>query len=719
MTEPILIEGNNMIVKGDIGFSGAASGNNDNYEIEIDIFNSRDINRSAPWSANLFYVDNVSLDGSLFEITSNLDNFLEGEYRINLKCTDKSTDETVEIDHHFIMDSKRPVDIKSVDSVYDAGNKTLDLVIHSGNISRNLVFFDISTYNEHSGGAAWSTAAGPNNGIGAPLSKNYTKHFTHLELEDGIYKGRISPKADPNFNLDLVNILDFSNLGINGSDGWTPKSRAYASDEKVKVKINDKAFSIREIIEDTETGEFSYVIEYDGITHTLKNTTIENGHKILTNNYRDVESRDIFSDLNNVTDNLVLDNMTLILFEEEKDGNLEKRLFGYIQGENNIDTRITHTIPVINMQDEIVRERDVAYIYKINAEGIHCNSAYWVVNMTREEKVEPCQLLIEDKSLAYFGPGDAYQLANNSRKISFEQGRGLLGVIESNSGPVHRVGVKLLNVESNPFRFGFEISSTEDNTQTEEPNDNNTDNNQTNESNETNPGSDNNTNNTNETQPETNKTEIYVPRDNDLIVRSFTCDSSVKAGNPKSTRWDLDIINPDDDKVYITTNTGKVLAYNNIDREHFEFLHFDVNGSDYLELRTLDTPGFKVEDSEIMERGFNASEFEKYGYSNPIRIAIPDLESCDVIDTTEDNTKKTIEPEAFSALSPADWAMYGVAGLSGLLALDVLANKLKERNRKKEEDDLGKWDTTEDFEKQFELEDLNALAAGLNGDSEE
>jgi len=50
---------------------------------------------------------------------------------------------------------------------------------------------------------------------------------------------------------------------------------------------------------------------------------------------------------------------------------------------------------------------------------------------------------------------------------------------------------------------------------------------------------------------------------------------------------------------------------------------------------------------------------------------------------------------------------------------DILANKLKERNRKKEEDHLGKWDTTEDFEKQFELEDLNALAAGLNGDSEE
>jgi len=116
---------------------------------------------------------------------------------------------------------------------------------------------------------------------------------------------------------------------------------------------------------------------------------------------------------------------------------------------------------------------------------------------------------------------------------------------------------------------------------------------------------------------------------------------------------------------------------------------------------------------------FNPEEFEQFNYSNPIRIAIPDLESCDVIDTTEDNTKKTIEPETFSALSPTDWAMYGVAGLSGLLALDFLANKLKGRNRKKEEDDLGKWDTAEIFEKQFESEDLNALAAGLNGDSEE
>ena len=57
--------------------------------------------------------------------------------------------------------------------------------------------------------------------------------------------------------------------------------------------------------------------------------------------------------------------------------------------------------------------------------------------------------------------------------------------------------------------------------------------------------------------------------------------------------------------------------------------------------------------------------------------------------------------------------------MSPIFVFDFLANKLKGRNRKKEEDDLGKWDTAEIFEKQFESEDLNALAAGLNGDSEE
>jgi hypothetical protein len=63
--------------------------------------------------------------------------------------------------------------------------------------------------------------------------------------------------------------------------------------------------------------------------------------------------------------------------------------------------------------------------------------------------------------------------------------------------------------------------------------------------------------------------------------------------------------------------------------------------------------------------------------------------------------------------------LYSKIGHIFMDSYDILANKLKERNRKKEEDHLGKWDTTEDFEKQFELEDLNALAAGLNGDSEE
>jgi len=117
-------------------------------------------------------------------------------------------------------------------------------------------------------------------------------------------------------------------------------------------------------------------------------------------------------------------------------------------------------------------------------------------------------------------------------------------------------------------------------------------------------------------------------------------------------------------------------------KENFEFLNFDVNGSKYLELRTLDTESAGIS----LEEGFNASEFEKYGYSTPIRLEIPGIDSCEV-PVSED----TID---FSEFSPTDWAMYSVAGLSGVLALNVISNKLKGR---KKEDDLGKWDAADTF----------------------
>jgi len=182
----------------------------------------------------------------------------------------------------------------------------------------------------------------------------------------------------------------------------------------------------------------------------------------------------------------------------------------------------------------------------------------------------------------------------------------------------------------------------------------------------------------------------------------------------------LDIINPNNDRVYITTNTGKVLAYHNSDPEHFDFLHFDVNGSEYLELRTLATPGFKVEDSEIMERGFNASEFEKYGYSNHIRLTIPNLDSCELTnplaETPEDNAETEIQSEKGSDFVAL--VAYTAAVASGLLGLNVLANILKKRSGKNKEDDLGKWDATDDLEGEMDLQDLDVLAADLNGEDQ-
>jgi hypothetical protein len=92
---------------------------------------------------------------------------------------------------------------------------------------------------------------------------------------------------------------------------------------------------------------------------------------------------------------------------------------------------------------------------------------------------------------------------------------------------------------------------------------------------------------------------------------------------------------------------------------------------------------------------------------NPIKV--PDY-------VPEDKTLIEIQPEV-SNLDFDKIAKYSIAGLYGLLGLDVLASKLKKRKKKK--DTLDSWDATNEIEYQMELDDLTMLATELNGDSEE
>tara|TARA_Y100000310_G_scaffold338994_1_gene430258 strand:- start:53 stop:3742 length:3690 start_codon:yes stop_codon:yes gene_type:complete len=250
-----------------------------------------------------------------------------------------------------------------------------------------------------------------------------------------------------------------------------------------------------------------------------------------------------------------------------------------------------------------------------------------------------------------------------------------------------------------------------------EPVDNNT-----NGTNETIPEPENNNtngnNNSNETIPETNETKVYVPRENPLIFREFTCEGTEDIKYRmffESENWEtgFPVVVTPDGKMIERFLGGKHIRF---DEDLSKYSHLNVYSIDREEL-------FKqrgdLTDFIINPNGseFNPEDFEQFNYSNPIRIAIPDIDSCEV--PASEDTRGSIEPEESDKLDPLDWAMYSAAGLSGVLALDVLAGRVKGRKEKKEEDDLGKWDATREVEAQMDSNDLTMLATELNRDSEE